>query len=42
MSIAKIGKASPMKGKHHTEEAKLKNRLAHLGIKHPMNKENET
>lgn len=42
MSIAKIGKPSPMKGKRHTEEAKLKNRLAHLGIKHPMNKENET
>lgn len=25
------GLASPMKGKHHTEEAKEKNRQAHLG-----------
>ena len=40
MSLAKIGKASPMRGKHHTEEAKLKNRLAHLGMKHNRNEVN--
>ena len=31
------GKPSPIKGKHHTEEAKEKNRQAHLG-KVPWNK----
>ena len=30
MSKAHIGKITWMKGKHHTEEAKEKNRLAHL------------
>lgn len=41
MSLARLGKASPMKGKHHTDEAKMKNRLAHLGIKHKK-KDEET
>lgn len=32
-SLAKIGKPGTMKGKHHTYEAKMKNRLAHIGEK---------
>ncbi len=34
MSLSHKGKISPMKGKHHTEEAKRKNREAHFGKKH--------
>ena len=34
MSLAKKGKPSIFKGKKHTEEAKEKNRLAHLGKSH--------
>lgn len=29
-----IGRPSPMKGKHHSDEAKNKNRLAHIGKRH--------
>ena len=36
-SISLLGKPSHMKGKHHTEKAKEKNRIAHLG-KIPWNK----
>jgi len=36
MSIAKIGKPSPRKGKTHTKEAKEKNRQSHLGKKQSL------
>lgn len=31
MSVAHMGELAPMFGKHHTEEAKAKNRAAHIG-----------
>jgi len=36
MILKHKGQISGMKGKHHTKEAKEKNRLAHLGIKYSL------
>lgn len=39
MSLAKIGKISPLRGRQHTEESKAKMRKSHSGKKKNFSKE---